>query len=981
MSRSTVRTNSAARASAPASSARRTANPSASNRPPLSSSSSSASLASSSSQGRTHPRAPPKHAKPASPQVPRSILSPSKQSQSVAARSLHSLSNHPRAHESGSGLSESFETDDLEDHQPVVVSSAGPGSPRKPNPTPPRSSSPSHEPLQPGKVPRSPEASLPDNLDDYDAIFKPRPKVVDDRRIIQTPPPSVPAVEASISTVTRTTLPSHYHQDRPQPQPQPLQQQQQSQLAHHRRPDAAAEPISYGSRPHTPQSQHQQDQRYQQPQQVFPFRSRREPLAEQLQQMSSYHHQNSLPSQKQQQQQQVDRTAAQLYFERPSQNYAPQSYQDPSAAWELAHRPATDAAANQRTAPIERSRSPSPQSHSPHAAAGDHRALPGGYVLPAGSPKLPVPELAPTSPRQPEPVSAASARSQSDLPSARATFAHPTRDGSVVLDNAASARPAKLNGISSAADITRGVDTLTLRQDPPKAPPASTLSPTAEESSSSDSSALLQFFRNLESRRKDRNQRDAASSRNEIVRTTETAKEAIELSDRLDQLAQAIPSRRVGSELATKIDSIRLGVNHSIPSPEDPHATSGPILINGLGVSVNSDVRSVRDTSQPSERLLHSTSEMHPIDEEEMEQLNESLVVMARLDSKVDRMQKQVKEMRRYFKALLLEEEAKCYPAVVKIQAVYRGYRTRKLLGPNLYSWMRDPSRPDRVRYMSLESLWTTCEGIRGPPYKIHSTDARALKSCIKIQACYRGHMVRRRVQTYIQGHYAATRIQAAWRGYSVRTFEHPDLPFKIMKGIVNSQHHAIRKLQDQIQAQGDRARLKQHAFEQQLQQQRLEHQRQLQNHISHHAECELRWQSDLDQLRSQVAHLVGIICGGNTPSVTAPKGETAAVNGPGASIESPAVLVDVSAQLPPPSPSPSSSSSAASSRARPPGALPPRSASPRIVISGELGADLELGAAVAAAVAAASAPQIKKAASKPGEFTTQPKRSGTPRS
>lgn len=72
----------------------------------------------------------------------------------------------------------------------------------------------------------------------------------------------------------------------------------------------------------------------------------------------------------------------------------------------------------------------------------------------------------------------------------------------------------------------------------------------------------------------------------------------------------------------------------------------------------------------------------------------------------------------------------------------------------------------------------------------------------IRIQALYRGHMVRKRVGLFLYSYTKTTQIQALWRGFKVRkafSKKIQDMKIRILKQRVDKQDELIKWLVDHV--------------------------------------------------------------------------------------------------------------------------------------------------------------------------------------
>ncbi|KAK9701430.1 hypothetical protein K7432_011722 [Basidiobolus ranarum] len=172
-------------------------------------------------------------------------------------------------------------------------------------------------------------------------------------------------------------------------------------------------------------------------------------------------------------------------------------------------------------------------------------------------------------------------------------------------------------------------------------------------------------------------------------------------------------------------------------------------------------------------------------------QADENVMLVYRLDSRVQKLQKQVKDMRQYFKGLLKRDTEELVTASIKIQALARGYLTRKEYRD--YKFVKLRGLHITRKLMTRCQLQKECSRIGGFTTE-GGTDTEQDLAAVKIQRAWRGQMVRTRVGQHKRIEGAATRIQSLWRGYRTRE-ANPRLMVKILRKRSKEQQKTIQRL------------------------------------------------------------------------------------------------------------------------------------------------------------------------------------------
>ncbi|KAF9114034.1 hypothetical protein BGX27_000302 [Mortierella sp. AM989] len=197
--------------------------------------------------------------------------------------------------------------------------------------------------------------------------------------------------------------------------------------------------------------------------------------------------------------------------------------------------------------------------------------------------------------------------------------------------------------------------------------------------------------------------------------------------------------------------------------------------------------RSFNSTSQVEPNMndgiyLNSTTEFFPVDDQDeqvyLEQYSDEDDEFPALQLKVSKMQKQVREMRKFMRGLVQLQVEQYEPATILIQAWWRGCLVRQeLKKQRVFSWHRNPKRKVKpIKYLTRAELHQSCERISAPKASLLVSEElgadKETIATVKLQAAFRSYLIRKRVITYQDGMRAATVIQARWRGYRTRNLD-----------------------------------------------------------------------------------------------------------------------------------------------------------------------------------------------------------------
>ncbi|RUP19477.1 hypothetical protein BC936DRAFT_139312, partial [Jimgerdemannia flammicorona] len=118
---------------------------------------------------------------------------------------------------------------------------------------------------------------------------------------------------------------------------------------------------------------------------------------------------------------------------------------------------------------------------------------------------------------------------------------------------------------------------------------------------------------------------------------------------------------------------------------------------------------------------------------------------------------------------------------ITKFQAVARGYLVRRLICGLVFteepvSFLSPKPADYSTRYMSVERLRAECALIGRTKFDPTQIDNHpAINFITNVQACVLRYLIRKKVDTFWTHHVAASRIQAAWRGYIIRNYFIPE--------------------------------------------------------------------------------------------------------------------------------------------------------------------------------------------------------------
>ncbi|KAG0235754.1 hypothetical protein BGW42_004804 [Actinomortierella wolfii] len=127
-------------------------------------------------------------------------------------------------------------------------------------------------------------------------------------------------------------------------------------------------------------------------------------------------------------------------------------------------------------------------------------------------------------------------------------------------------------------------------------------------------------------------------------------------------------------------------------------------------------------------RYLTSTAEFFPVNVQDdrvfLEKYSEDADGLPELQYRVDKLQRQVREMRKFMRGMIQLQVEQYNPAAIKIQAWWRGCLVRKeLRRQRVFSWHRVPSKnAKKFKYLTKSELQTSCDRLSAPKPSIFVT-------------------------------------------------------------------------------------------------------------------------------------------------------------------------------------------------------------------------------------------------------------------
>ncbi|KAF9972803.1 hypothetical protein BGZ73_004008 [Actinomortierella ambigua] len=230
-------------------------------------------------------------------------------------------------------------------------------------------------------------------------------------------------------------------------------------------------------------------------------------------------------------------------------------------------------------------------------------------------------------------------------------------------------------------------------------------------------------------------------------------------------------------------ESMIQGLDIGAASSQEPSAAFvHGAQIDNIPAAESSGDMAENERAHQHPRYLASTAEFFPVHAQDervfLDRYTEDVDGVPELQHKVGKLQRQVREMRKFMRGMIQLQVEQYEPAAIKIQAWWRGCLVRKeLRRQRAFSWHRVPSKHYKpLRYLTKTELQQSCDRISAPKPSIFVTAemgaAKEVIAAVKLQAVFRGCLVRRRLQAYRRGMQAAIKIQAVWRGYYTRNLD-----------------------------------------------------------------------------------------------------------------------------------------------------------------------------------------------------------------
>ncbi|KAJ3046598.1 hypothetical protein HK097_000716, partial [Rhizophlyctis rosea] len=161
---------------------------------------------------------------------------------------------------------------------------------------------------------------------------------------------------------------------------------------------------------------------------------------------------------------------------------------------------------------------------------------------------------------------------------------------------------------------------------------------------------------------------------------------------------------------------------------------------------------------------------------------------------KVQRLERKVKDMRRYFKTILRIEAERYTPFIVTIQSLARGYLVRNDLAKK---GIRFGKARKGLRGGGVEDEFERVRRLCKKPVgrRVGSLGGKRDRAAVRIEALWRGHRTRKVVYRYMQRRKAAVVIQSHWRGHKTRTSLGPTFRIRLLEAVRKKQSDRISSL------------------------------------------------------------------------------------------------------------------------------------------------------------------------------------------